>query len=265
MMVSCACSQEQQSAETVTCSEHKNSPTATGAHLPPCLSSRPPIQNAACTKYQQLNVVELACFTPELSASWLAPLQRLEGLTRVLETITFTPSTDINSNLLLHFFFYPLVFCAAVMQSLPLTFLPFVLSCISACLSLLLEEFSFLWILIPPQCLRSPPAFSKTLFSPFLSVSLPPFVRLADALLLSLDVSFGFLIRLTQSSAGFDLTIPLSLSLSLSPSHTLRLSLSSWVACRSELACLSVSCRVTELLDSFQLSGWPISAQIHTF
>lgn len=77
-------------------------------------------------------------------------------------------------------------------------------------------------------------------------------------------LSVCLLIHFTQSSTGF-WSHHTSLFLRFSLTHTQKVPLSSWVAWRSELACLPVSCRVTELLGSLQLSRWPISSLIHTF
>lgn len=64
-------------------------------------------------------------------------------------------------------------------------------------------------------------------------------------------------------------SLPLSVSLLLYPPPSLSLSPSrsrfSERLHRSERVCLSVSCSVTRLLDSSQLSGWPISAYTHGF
>lgn len=160
--------------------------------------------------------------------------------------------------------FYLILCCAAVTQSLLLTFLSFVLSCISACLSLLLLDFSILWILIPPQCLRSPLAFSKTL-SLFLCVS-TLFVSRWFPLFHSLDVSFGFLILLTQPVLISPYLSFCSVSCPLfhTLTHIVKL-FSCGLPADQSWHISHLSCKVTELLDSSQLSGWPISARTHTF
>lgn len=199
-------------------------------------------------------------------------------LTRVLETrysrrtITFTPWTNINSNLLLLF---PFTCFSAVLLSHNLSRLHFSLLFSPAPRRVSLYcfwIFSSLWILIPPQCVHSPPASfpSSVCFSASSRVSLMLFF------------SFALMFLLTNSSSGFDLTIPLLstlfLFISISPScplpprhaltdtHTFSNCLSpSGLQADKSWHVSQLSCRVTELLDSSQLSGWPISAVTHTF
>lgn len=205
---------------------------------------------AVFTVFLGLNAVELSA-TSSSTATW--------GVGRGTLDYHVHPFNNYQFKSTLTLLFYQVLFCAAVTQSLLLTFLSFVLSCISACLFLLLLDFSTLWILIPPQCLRSPPAFSKTL-SLFLSVSLPC-MCLTDALsffpLMFLSVSRFFSHNPTLVLISLYPSFPQSLSLSLSNthtnSHTLSNSLSFWVAGRSKLACLSLK------LQSYR-APWFISA-----
>lgn len=103
------------------------------------------------------------------------------------------------------------------------------------------------------------PPFLKTLFSPFLCAS-----HWCSSLLFPWCF-FPFVSWFVSHYLALVLnSLGLSFSQSFSVSHTHTDTLFSQVACRSQLACLSVSCRVTKLLDSYQLSGWPISAQAHS-
>lgn len=91
--------------------------------------------------FQGWYLLQLVCFSPELSTTWLASRQQLEGLTGVLElSLSYSLVPLISSQVYsyTYFFLHPVAFCVAVTQSLPFTFPSFVLPSISACLSLLL-------------------------------------------------------------------------------------------------------------------------------
>lgn len=216
-----------------------------------------------------LNAVHSPRVTHGLSATWLAPLQQLEAVDKYFRLSRSPPSTNINSHLLLHFSF---TWFSSELLSRNLSRLHFFLlfspapQCVSLYCFWIFPPFEF-WFL-PSVCALLPP-FPRLL--PFFGLCLYTFLCVSHWCSLSsfsLDVSFCFLILLTQSSTGFDLTIPFCSSVFLSLSHTHIFSnclFPSGLPADQSWHVSQLSCRVTELLDSSQLSGWPISAQIHTF
>lgn len=210
--------------------------------------------------FQWWYLLQLVCFSPELSTTWLASRQQLEGLTGVLELSLSCSLVPLISS---QVYSYTYFFCT----QLPSVLLSHNLSLLHSCL-----------LFSPPSqrvslyCFRnffplnfdsSPvslhPPFLKTLFSPFLCAS-----HWCSSLLFPWCF-FPFVSWFVSHYLALVLnSLGLSFSQSFSVSHTHTDTLFSQVACRSQLACLSVSCRVTKLLDSYQLSGWPISAQAHS-
>lgn len=143
------------------------------------------------------------------------------------------------------FFFNSVVFCGAVTQSLPLTFLPLLFSPASRRVSLSLS--TALGIFLPLNFDSSPvsalsPAFSKTLFLPFcLFLCLLVCASLMISLFFPLDVSFCFLIHLT-----FYHCFLISLYLYLFPLHACMHIPISFNFLSLSLYCLLLICGISE-------------------
>lgn len=199
--------------------------------------------------FQWWYLLQLVCFSPELSTTWLASRQQLEGLTGVLELSLSCSLVPLISS---QVYSYTYFFCT----QLPSVLLSHNLSLLHSCL-----------LFSPPSqrvslyCFRnffplnfdsSPvslhPPFLKTLFSPFLCAS-----HWCSSLLFPwCFFSICLLIRLTLSSVGFELTRSLFFSVFLGFTYAYRHSLLT--------SCLQITVGVSlSKLQSYQAS-WFIPA-----